>query len=279
MSYRNATPHLPVRELYCDEFRRGPRYTNWRPGGSGDWLLIYTEGGSGRFASPSGPLDTQPGDAVLYAPQDSQDYSTAPGTSEWHLLWVHFTPKPHWHALLHWPAGPGGIRLLQLENGEVREQFRLSMRRMHKLYRREIPGAFELAANALEGALLWAGVSASREPWLTMDARVRKAVDHLIAHLREPFALGDLAAHCGLSVSRLAALFKQETGTSPQQFLERHRMQHASQLLRLTSLTIAEIATEVGFEDPFYFTNRFRRYAGTSPSHFRANGPNPSTNK
>lgn len=77
------------------------------------------------------------------------------------------------------------------------------------------------------------------------------------------------ARHCGASVSRLARLLKQQTEVSPQQFLERHRMQHACQLLRRTSLGISEIASEVGYADAFYFSNRFRRYAGKSPSQFR----------
>ncbi len=47
-------------------------------------------------------------------------------------------------------------------------------------------------------------------------------------------------------------------------------MWHASRLLRLTSLGIAEVAAEVGYEDAFYFSNRFRRYAGKSPTKFRA---------
>jgi AraC family transcriptional regulator of arabinose operon len=46
-------------------------------------------------------------------------------------------------------------------------------------------------------------------------------------------------------------------------------MQVASRLLRLTSLTIQEVAGEVGYDDPFYFSNRFRRYSGKSPSQFR----------
>jgi AraC family transcriptional regulator of arabinose operon len=102
-----------------------------------------------------------------------------------------------------------------------------------------------------------------------MDPRVRKAIDHLGANLREPFQLAALARHCGSSVSRLSYLFKRETGFSPGQYLERQRMRHACQLLRLTSLGIAEIAAETGYADPFYFSNRFRRLERTSPSGFR----------
>lgn len=269
MNVRTITPHKAQTALFGDEFRQGARYTNWRPHGSGDWLLIYTTGGAGRFVSSSGSYDTQAGDAVLYAPNEPQDYSTSPQTDRWNLLWVHFWPKPHWQPWLRWPLSREGVRLLHLESGEVREHFTAAMRRMIRVLRREIPGALDLAANGLEEALLWANLGASKDKWLTMDARVRKAIDYLVAHPREPFALTKLAHHCGVSVSRLAFLFKEGTGSSPQQFWERHKMQHASQLLRLTSLNITEIADEIGYADPFYFSNRFRRFSGKSPSEYR----------
>ena len=266
---RHESPHNPVTELYCDEFRRGPAYKTLRSHGGGDWLLIYTEAGSGRFVSPTATWKTKPGDAVLYAPGDPQDYSTAREAGKWHLLWVHFMPKPHWQMWLHWPVAEGGVRCLHFKKGGVRDQFRAAMLRMIRMSRREIPGALDLASNGLEEALLWANVVSSKDPWLAMDSRVRKAVDYLVANLREPFLLEKLAAQSGCSVSRLSHLFKEQAGVSPQQFLERHRMQHACQLLRLTSLGIAEVAAEVGYEDAFYFTNRFRRYAGKNPSQFR----------
>jgi len=40
-------------------------------------------------------------------------------------------------------------------------------------------------------------------------------------------------------------------------------------LLAHSSLPVAEIAAETGFEDPFYFTKRFRRWARCSPSEYR----------
>ena len=46
-------------------------------------------------------------------------------------------------------------------------------------------------------------------------------------------------------------------------------MQHARQLLIRTSLSIAEVAADVGYSDPFYFSNRFHRYNGKSPTAFR----------
>jgi len=137
------------------------------------------------------------------------------------------------------------------------------------LAQRPLPIASDLAMLALEEALLWAKLAAFQDEWVTMDGRVRTAINRLTTHFQEPFVLERLARHCGISVSRLAHLFKDQTGISPQRFLEQHRMQIASGLLRMTDFTVTEVAAEVGYPDPFYFSNRFRRFIGSSPSHFR----------
>jgi AraC family transcriptional regulator of arabinose operon len=167
-------------------------------------------------------------------------------------------------------VGTHGVKSVHLEAGEVRECFVAAMLRTIRTFRRKLPNLLDFAGNAFEEALLWAHTITSRQAWLRTDTRVRKAMDYLAANLRKPFRLEILARHCGLSVSRLAHLFKAESGLSPQQFFEQQRMWHAGQLLRLTGLRIAEIADEVGYADAFYFSNRFRRYAGKSPTQFRA---------
>jgi AraC family transcriptional regulator of arabinose operon len=134
--------------------------------------------------------------------------------------------------------------------------------------RRTLPVAEDLAMAALEQTLIWGYAAAGNEA-VHFDARVRQAADYLASHLREPFHLEGLAGRCNLSVSRLSHLFKEEMGVTPQQFLETQRMRHACDLLRLTGMSIAEVAREVGYEDAFYFSNRFRRSVGVSPLGYR----------
>jgi AraC family transcriptional regulator of arabinose operon len=232
--------------------------------------MIYTEAGAGRLVSAEGAVVTSVGDIVLYAPHEPQDYSTAAEAGEWRLLWAHFLPKPHWQAWLSWPVTEQGLKFLKLPKGDVRSEFRSAMLRMIELSKRSIPISQDLAMSALEEALLWAKLAATQDTWVTMDSRVRRAVDYLAAQFREPFQMEKLAHCSGLSVSRLAHLFTKQTGLSPQRFLERHRMQVASRLLRMTDFTVTEVAADVGYEDPFYFSNRFRRYSGKSPSQYRA---------
>ena len=56
---------------------------------------------------------------------------------------------------------------------------------------------------------------------------------------------------------------------TPQQFLEQQRLDRARQLLELSGRSIGDIAADVGFDNPFYFTLRFKRLTGLSPRDYR----------
>ena len=126
-----------------------------------------------------------------------------------------------------------------------------------------------LAMNALEEVLLWLDAENPRAADAALDPRVRAVTEHVCRHLDQRLSLDDLADVAGLSVSRLAHLFRELTATTPQQFLEQQRLARARQLLAATPLSIKEIAQQVGFENPFYFSLRFRRGTGMSPRAWR----------
>jgi AraC family transcriptional regulator of arabinose operon len=88
-------------------------------------------------------------------------------------------------------------------------------------------------------------------------------------HLREKIAIEALAEVVGLSSSRLSYLFKRQNGITPQQYFEQQRLERARQLLELTDLPVKAIAADVGFDNPFYFTLRFKRHLGESPREYR----------
>lgn len=266
MRRRRIVPHQPTTSVYSDGFVRGKSYTNWRPHGAGDWLLIYTEAGSGLIRAGEKTVHhTQPGEALLYETGFEQDYSTNPRAGTWRLLWAHFQPRPAWRPWLEWPLIAPGTRLVDIPE-DIRPDFIAAMNRVGRFCRRK--DAVNLAMAALEEAILWGHEAASRHRLPALDERIRKARRILADEFKEPFSLPALARRCGLSVSRLSHLFKQ-TGETPQQFLEQQRISHARQLLTLTNLSIEQIAADCGYEDPFYFTKRFRRSQQMSPSEFR----------
>jgi len=64
--------------------------------------------------------------------------------------------------------------------------------------------------------------------------------------------------------------FRKAFGCSPREMLQRLRMEHAKNLLLETSLSIKEIAEQVGFARQHDFNRMFHRHAGIAPSHWRA---------
>ena len=270
MGARSITPHSPAKTLFGDEFNKGKAYSNWRPHGSGDFLLIYTVIGAGVIGIPGGVVRTRPGDLLLYEPQAAQDYGTAPGKpGRWRLLWAHFVPRPAWRVWLQWREIAPGIRLIRLAAAQ-RRPCEEAMRRMIRAILRPGPIQTDLAAAALEEVILLGRAALAEEMEPAFDPRIARAVALLTDRFKDPFHLPTLARQCGLSVSRFSHLFRARIGCTAGQFLEQQRLFHAAHMLRLTALTVTEIAAESGFANPFYFTNRFRRRHGISPTGFRA---------
>jgi AraC family transcriptional regulator, arabinose operon regulatory protein len=263
---KKETTHPDVIVVTSDEFRVGARYDNWRSRGTQDWLLILTVAGAGRVGSGDTEILSTPGMVSLYQPNTPQRYYTDPAARHWHLLWSHFHPRPHWGLWLNWPEPTRGLKVISLHDQVVFRHVRAALADATRFSRLQLPGTTDLAVNALERALLWIH---SVNNQATLDERVRHAVDLLEEGLKEPFSLARLASACGLSVSRLAHLFREQIGLPPLQYLEELRLQRAAQLLRSTGLRISEIAEEVGYEEAFYFSSRFRKKFGQPPSHYR----------
>jgi len=99
--------------------------------------------------------------------------------------------------------------------------------------------------------------------------KLRRVLDHMEAHLAEPFDLDCLAALCGMSRFHFSRSFHATTAQTPSGWFMQHRVQKASEMLRNTSLSIIEIALETGYESPSHFAQVFRRVTGLSPRDYR----------
>ncbi|HET9647181.1 MAG TPA: AraC family transcriptional regulator [Microlunatus sp.] len=104
-------------------------------------------------------------------------------------------------------------------------------------------------------------------------SRSRAPISRVQAHLRErlaaPVSVPALAELAGFSPSHFAARFRTVTGFSVTEYVKRLRMARARQLLITSERSVAEIAAEVGYPDPFYFSRQFRAVNGVGPRAFR----------
>ncbi|NUR40412.1 MAG: helix-turn-helix domain-containing protein [Streptomyces sp.] len=89
-------------------------------------------------------------------------------------------------------------------------------------------------------------------------------------HLAQEITLGAMASRSGMSERTFSRRFREQTGTTPLQWLLRARVRRAQYLLENSDHPIERIARQAGFGSPTAFRERFRRVAGTSPQAYRA---------
>lgn len=99
--------------------------------------------------------------------------------------------------------------------------------------------------------------------------KLREALAYLEDNFAQQLKIEDVAQDHGLSPDQFSRLTRQLVGISPLQYLQNIRLSQAMELLLDENLQIAEIAFQVGFEDPNYFSRIFRRSTGQSPTQFR----------
>jgi len=129
------------------------------------------------------------------------------------------------------------------------------------------------AGNNTSSAMLWIDliehyISRFAEP-LQRENRLRAVWEAVQADLMHSWSIEKLAAEAGISGEHLRRLCQQSLGRSPMQQLTYLRMQFAAHRLAMTSEKIEAIAQQVGYQNPFAFSNTFKRMTGFRPSQFQ----------
>ena len=102
---------------------------------------------------------------------------------------------------------------------------------------------------------------------------IRQAVEYINAHYTdENLSLKEVAGYTNVSANYFSAVFSQEMQQTFVEYLTKKRMDRAKELLRQGDKRSAEIAAEVGYKDPHYFSFVFRKTQGCTPRDYRMGG-------
>lgn len=99
---------------------------------------------------------------------------------------------------------------------------------------------------------------------------IKATLDYIGEHFTQHIPLAQLAAMAGCSVSAFCRKFKDLTGITVIQYIQKLRVEYACALLARTDKNVTEIAETVGYSDCKYFYEVFRRVTGKLPGAFRA---------
>jgi two-component system response regulator YesN len=90
-------------------------------------------------------------------------------------------------------------------------------------------------------------------------------------YFKSDISLNSVAEYVNLSPNHLSMVFSQETGLTFIEYLTKLRIAKAKIMLKSTNMRTSEIAFKVGYNDPHYFSNVFKKAVGCAPTNFREN--------
>lgn len=173
------------------------------------------------------------------------------------ISWCEFTTDP--------VAVPAGFYLVEKAGADARARMEAMVERW-KTHDAWTPLLLEAEVKRL-AAEFWSRAETGRPPAETArHPEVRRAVAWLEANYARADALAAFYRGLTLSPNHFRLLFRRQTGETVQAMLARLRLRRARYLVTETGLSVKEIATECGFDDPLYFSQHYRRFWGRPPT-------------
>lgn len=98
---------------------------------------------------------------------------------------------------------------------------------------------------------------------------IKESISYIEQNFQNDITIEDIARFCGLNRSYFGKIFHESMGKTPQEFLINYRMIKATELLKLTTLSIADIGSAVGYPNQLHFSRAFKNVYGISPRQWR----------
>ena len=229
-------------------------YTMVRAHLSGSYFLACF-GGEGRILLDGRWQRCVAGQACLAPPHVLHAFHAVPGR-HWNFAWVRYDA-----AAGAGPLGTSSAPVLAQFNADA---FAHAVRGLHH----EQNGGAQPAALHHWIELVHGYVVRFAQPWHVED-RLTKLWEAVAASPGTPWTLGELARRAHCSGEHLRRLCRRQLGRSPKQQVTYLRLRHAANLLAESDLKLEAIAEQVGYANPFVFSNTFKKWTGWRPSEYR----------
>lgn len=229
-------------------------------------LFQYTLAGEGCIEIGERKETVGAGTAFLVDIPGDHRYYLPAGRSEWSFYFLLFRPQlvqPAWRVIkeklgeiAELPAGSPPIRKLRAIFEDARDG--------------KIADPYTASAHVYQFVMELARFAASPDRELaTWPAAIRSAVRFIDTNYARMIGQEQLAALSGLSKYHFLRTFSRYVGLTPNDYLNRVRIDRSFELLSRTDMSIEAIASAVGYSSGSYFIKVFRKLTGQTPGQFR----------
>jgi AraC-like DNA-binding protein len=211
-------------------------------------------GGEGRILLDGRWRPHKPGMASLAPAHVLHAFHAIP-SKRWRYCWVRYTSTS--------PRSLLGVMNPVVASFDAEPIHHANMGLFH-----EVNGVRDAASCALWVDLIERYVDLLTEPW-QREKRLVALWNVVRQDLARQWSLKDFTGIAAMSGEHLRRRCQRSIGRSPIQQLIVLRIQHAAHLLATTEAKIEAVARQVGYQNPFAFSNTFKRITGMRPSQFR----------
>ena len=128
-------------------------------------------------------------------------------------------------------------------------------------------GNLKTMLESLRAAILAARTEGAEENYT--NAAFMKLMVYIRENYKKEISLSTAGEALHMNPNYVSQLFKKEAGITFIHYITQLRMEEAVNLLSMTKKPVVEIASEVGYNDYFYFCKTFKKYMGKTPSRYR----------
>jgi len=257
----------PVRITDIGYFHRATKHYRERDGSLSQHILIHCTEGAGWYKIANRSYKVRAHQVFVVPARVAHGYG-AESKNPWSIYWVHFTGKRS-ISIAERLAAKKILTISKNQEDVYRERLFSSMF-----------GALELGYSKANieyvniclwyylVSFLYPDLFQVNSPVLDKDM-VRDTVFFMKDNIGKSLSLKEMADNSGYSVSRFSFLFKENTGHAPGIYFLQLKMQQACNMLKGKNTRIKEIADQLGYNDPYYFSRLFKQIVGVSPRNYK----------
>ncbi len=259
-----------LKQLYVCSLGYYPKakdhYTH-RKSGLPENFLFYCVDGHGWYEIGGQRYEVGPNEFFIL-PQNIEHTYGSSADHPWSIYWIHFGGEtiPFFNSInaVHKHFKPFHIK----DSGDILSLFSKIYKTLELGYSADNLMFVNMCLSHFLALFIY---NAKHYPLVQTDRIdcVDSAILLMQQQINDNISLNELCRHFNYSPSRFSSLFKQKTGYAPIDYFIQMKMQKASQQLDFTDRSIKDIAISMGFDDPYYFSKRFRKVIGVSPQKYR----------
>jgi AraC-like DNA-binding protein len=268
--YKNAkSENVILNQLFITHIGYFPKAFNHfreRRKGCADNIFIYCIQGKGWFIVDKKKYEVEP-NQFIHLPANSKYLRYGAHEEQpWTIFWVHFSglDMESFNKLMNISINDGPKNIPYNEKGlNIWDEMYSSL---EKGYSKDNLNNANMCLHHFLATFLY-----PEQHFSIPDDKdiTRETIEFMRENLNGRFTVEDFASRHQLSASHFTKLFHTSTGISPMEYFIQLKIQKSCQLLFNTNTKIKDVAKQLGYDDPYYFSRLFKKLMLISPEQYR----------